>query len=327
MLSNRGLREVAARHGATPAQVALAWLLRQDGMIVIPKATKLDHVRENRAAARSQARPMRISPRSTAPFRRRPRERRSACCKLRRALRPGFGSTAALRRLSSARPVNVARQQSGRVPMSDLTIYLGNKNYASWSLRAWLALKRSAAEFDEVVIPLYQPGSRRDGHAILALGTGAGIAARRADGLGQSGHLRISGRNLSRGRAVAADPAARAVARAVSAEMHAGFAALRRESADEHPVELSRPRRDLRGAGRHQPDHGDLARLPHPLRRGQRRFPVRPVHDRRRDVRPGRDPLPHLQDRPRTRGRSLLRRDHGDAGDAGMGRPPRATNR
>ena len=45
--------------------------------------------------------------------------------------------------------------------MSDLTIYLGNKNYASWSLRAWLALKHSAAEFDEVVIPLYQPGSRQ----------------------------------------------------------------------------------------------------------------------------------------------------------------------
>ena len=51
MLNNRGLREVASRHGATPAQVALAWLLRQQGMIVIPKATKLDHARENRAAA------------------------------------------------------------------------------------------------------------------------------------------------------------------------------------------------------------------------------------------------------------------------------------
>ena len=50
MLNNRGLREVAQRHDATPAQVALAWLLRQDGMIVIPKATKLEHVRENRAA-------------------------------------------------------------------------------------------------------------------------------------------------------------------------------------------------------------------------------------------------------------------------------------
>jgi len=50
MLGNRGLQQVAGRHGATPAQVALAWLLRQDGMIVIPKATRPEHVRENRAA-------------------------------------------------------------------------------------------------------------------------------------------------------------------------------------------------------------------------------------------------------------------------------------
>src|SRR5258708_16102959 len=45
--------------------------------------------------------------------------------------------------------------------MADLTIYLGNKNYSSWSLRPWLALKRTAVAFDEVVIPLYQPGSRQ----------------------------------------------------------------------------------------------------------------------------------------------------------------------
>jgi diketogulonate reductase-like aldo/keto reductase len=50
MLNHKGLGEVAVRHGATPAQVALAWLLRQDGMIVIPKATQAAHVRENRAA-------------------------------------------------------------------------------------------------------------------------------------------------------------------------------------------------------------------------------------------------------------------------------------
>ena len=47
MLGNRALTEVAARHGASPAQVALAWLLRQDGMIVIPKATQPEHVRDN----------------------------------------------------------------------------------------------------------------------------------------------------------------------------------------------------------------------------------------------------------------------------------------
>jgi len=51
ILGNRALAEIAARHGATPAQVALAWLLSQDGMIVIPKATKLEHVRDNRGAA------------------------------------------------------------------------------------------------------------------------------------------------------------------------------------------------------------------------------------------------------------------------------------
>jgi diketogulonate reductase-like aldo/keto reductase len=51
ILGNRALRDVAARHGATAAQVALAWLLRQDGMIVIPKATNQQHVRDNRAAA------------------------------------------------------------------------------------------------------------------------------------------------------------------------------------------------------------------------------------------------------------------------------------
>ena len=48
----------------------------------------------------------------------------------------------------------------------------------------------------------------------------------------------------------------------------------------------------------------DLARLPQPLRRRQRRFPVRRLHDRRRDVRAGGQPLPHLQHRARGRGRS-----------------------
>jgi diketogulonate reductase-like aldo/keto reductase len=47
LLGNRGLVEVAARHAASPAQIALAWLLRQDGMMVIPKATSADHVRDN----------------------------------------------------------------------------------------------------------------------------------------------------------------------------------------------------------------------------------------------------------------------------------------
>jgi diketogulonate reductase-like aldo/keto reductase len=44
------LEPLAKRRGVSPAQIALAWLLRQEGLIVIPKATNLAHVRENRAA-------------------------------------------------------------------------------------------------------------------------------------------------------------------------------------------------------------------------------------------------------------------------------------
>lgn len=48
---NARLDAVAARHDATPAQVALAWVLARPGVIAIPKAVKPDHVRQNVAAA------------------------------------------------------------------------------------------------------------------------------------------------------------------------------------------------------------------------------------------------------------------------------------
>lgn len=44
------LEAVAARHGVTPAQVALAWSLREPDVVAIPKAVKREHIRENRAA-------------------------------------------------------------------------------------------------------------------------------------------------------------------------------------------------------------------------------------------------------------------------------------
>ena len=50
LLGRTGLKAVADRRGASPAQVALAWVLRQDGIIAIPKAGTAAHVRENRAA-------------------------------------------------------------------------------------------------------------------------------------------------------------------------------------------------------------------------------------------------------------------------------------
>jgi diketogulonate reductase-like aldo/keto reductase len=50
MLQSPALSEVARQRGATPAQIALAWLLRQQGTIAIPKSSRLEHVRQNRGA-------------------------------------------------------------------------------------------------------------------------------------------------------------------------------------------------------------------------------------------------------------------------------------
>jgi diketogulonate reductase-like aldo/keto reductase len=50
LLGKRELRDIAARHQATPAQVCLAWVLRRDDVMAIPKASDPAHVRENVAA-------------------------------------------------------------------------------------------------------------------------------------------------------------------------------------------------------------------------------------------------------------------------------------
>jgi diketogulonate reductase-like aldo/keto reductase len=50
LLRNPALKTVAARHGVTPAQVAIAWSLRHPGVISIPKSGDSAHVRENAAA-------------------------------------------------------------------------------------------------------------------------------------------------------------------------------------------------------------------------------------------------------------------------------------
>lgn len=50
LLGHPTLRRIAERHQASPAQIALAWVLRQQGMIAIPKSGKIDHVADNRHA-------------------------------------------------------------------------------------------------------------------------------------------------------------------------------------------------------------------------------------------------------------------------------------
>ena len=57
LAKHRTLRALAARLSATPSQVALAWILRQPGVMAIPKASSVEHVRENRDALAVQLTP------------------------------------------------------------------------------------------------------------------------------------------------------------------------------------------------------------------------------------------------------------------------------
>lgn len=111
--------------------------------------------------------------------------------------------------------------------MTGLRLIIGNRTYSSWSMRAWLALTQSAAPFDETVIPLYEPTSRAD---ILRLSPSGRVPCL------QHGALTVWD-SLAICEYVAdlfpdcglwpADRDARAVARAISAEMHSGFRDLR----------------------------------------------------------------------------------------------------
>jgi glutathione S-transferase len=107
-----------------------------------------------------------------------------------------------------------------------LTLVIGNKNLSSWSLRPWLVLNHFGFEFEEIKLPLDTPEFHRDvvqyspSKRVPALIDGS---VRIWDSLAIAEYLN----EKIQGRAWPADTAARAVARAVSAEMHSGFAALR----------------------------------------------------------------------------------------------------
>lgn len=108
-----------------------------------------------------------------------------------------------------------------------LTLVIGNKAYSSWSLRPWLLLAQAGVDFTEVRVPLY----RDDSAAALGRWSPTGKVPVLIDGdLVIPESLAILEYLAERFRERCGWPAAvaaRATARAVSAEMHAGFAALR----------------------------------------------------------------------------------------------------
>jgi glutathione S-transferase len=120
-----------------------------------------------------------------------------------------------------------------------LTLVIGNKNYSSWSLRPWLALAHNRIAFDEVMIPIGTPQSA----AQIGRYSPAGKVPVLIDGdmtvwesISILEHLaeRFPEMNLW-----PRDPVARAHARAIAGEMHAGFAALRRDC----PMNIKRRRK------------------------------------------------------------------------------------
>jgi glutathione S-transferase len=109
-----------------------------------------------------------------------------------------------------------------------MTLIIGNKAYSSWSMRPWLAMRMAGIDFDEIVIPLRQPDSKEriSAHSpagqVPVLRHGDRVVWESIAILEYLNELRPEA-GLWPGEA-----GARAHARAIAAEMHAGFVALRR---------------------------------------------------------------------------------------------------
>lgn len=122
-----------------------------------------------------------------------------------------------------------------------LKLILGNKNYSSWSLRPWIAMRNAGIPFEEEVIPLYEPGSAER----VAVYSPAGKVPVLIDGdmviwesLAILDHL---AERFPKAQLWPVAPKARAHARAISSEMHAGFQPLRKHC----PMNMRRESRKL----------------------------------------------------------------------------------
>jgi len=120
--------------------------------------------------------------------------------------------------------------------MPDLTLYIGDKNLSSWSLRPWLLLKQAGIPFAEKIIRLDRPGTK----ASILERSPSGLVPCLVDGdlviwdsLAIAEYLAEA---FPRKNLWPADRAARARARSISAEMHSGFTELRKN----WPLKFSR---------------------------------------------------------------------------------------
>ncbi len=109
--------------------------------------------------------------------------------------------------------------------MSEGRLYIGNRRYSSWSMRGWLAVRLAGLEVEEVLIPFTRPGPTEAIRAISPTGLVPCLAHRGAlvwESLAICEYCAEQAPGLW-----PADPVARAEARSISAEVHAGFSALR----------------------------------------------------------------------------------------------------
>lgn len=110
-------------------------------------------------------------------------------------------------------------------------LYVGNRNYSSWSLRPWLALTWAGVDFETRMIPLGGPGYGKSRiPEILAVSPSGRVPVLVIDGRTVWDSLAISELAAEFDPSLWPDDRVdRAVARAAVAEMHAGFSALRRD--------------------------------------------------------------------------------------------------
>lgn len=108
-----------------------------------------------------------------------------------------------------------------------MRLYIGNKNYSSWSLRPWIAMKAKGVAFDEVLIPFDDAGGNRKFREFSPTGKVPVLVDGDLTVWESLAILEYLHDKYPRWGFWPADDAARAMARSVATEMHGGFAALR----------------------------------------------------------------------------------------------------